>query len=295
MTIFARIMTMFLLFSLLAGCASATPTSEPIEIENTPSPVPSATREPTITPEPSSTTDLIESPVPSSTLATGQHAFFSEAAERNYLLFLPAGYGKDPQKQWPLILFLHGSGTIGTNIDILKYEALPQILEFTPDYPAIVLSPQLTGEDGEEFWTREKVAESVFTLLDEVQSAYSVDSKRVYLTGVSLGGYSTWAFGLQYPERFAALVPVMGFFGDFSGFFVPDTICNLKDVPVWAFHGAQDPIVPLSAEEDVVNALKACGGNVQFTVYPDGDHDISGRVYNHNPELLEWLLAQSLE
>jgi len=211
------------------------------------------------------------------------------------LLFLPANYGKDPQQQWPLILSLHGSGTRGNNIDLLKYEALPQVLEFTPDFPFIVLSPQLTDANNEDFWTRENVTESVFILLDEIQSTYAVNPKRIYLTGVSIGGNGTWAYGLQNPGRFAALVPVMGFLGDTSGFFIPDNICELKDVPIWAFHGAQDPIVPLDAEEGIVNALKACGGDVQFTIYPDGDHDISGRVYNNNPELYEWLLAQSLQ
>ena len=296
MKIFLRIMITVLFVSLLVGCASPAPTPIlPVAVENTPSAVPSPTPEPTLMPEPTATVETINSPIPSSTIETGQHAFFSEKAQRNYLLFLPANYGKDPQKQWSLILSLHGSGTRGKNVDLLKYEALPQTLEFTPDFPFIVLSPQLTDENGEDYWTREKVTESVFILLDEIQSTYAVDPKRVYLTGVSIGGNGAWAYGLQNPGRFAALVPVMGFFGDTSGFFVPDNICDLKDVPVWAFHGAQDPIVPLSAEEDIVNALKACGSNVQFTVYPDGDHDISGRVYNNNPELLKWLLSQSLK
>ncbi len=296
MKIFFRLLLVLLVVNLLAGCASPTVTAVPqVIVENSSSPVPSATVGPTKTPEPTATVEMTKIPDITSNVETGQQAFFSEEARRNYLLFLPAEYGKDPQQQWPLILFLHGSGTRGKNIDLLKYEALPQILEFTPDFPFIVLSPQLTDEDGEDFWTREKVTESVFTLLDKIQSAYAVDPKRVYLTGVSIGGNGTWAYGLQNPGRFAALVPVMGFFGDTSGFFVPDNICELKDVPIWAFHGAQDPIVPLDAEQGIVDALKACGGNVQFTIYLDGDHDISGRVYNNNPELLEWLLSQSLK
>jgi predicted peptidase len=298
MKLFLRFVSALVSVSLLVGCTSPTPTSAPQSVlENTPSPIPSPTEtiEPTMTAEPSATAEPANSPAPSSNVETGQHAFFSEKAQRNYLLFLPANYGKDPQKQWPLILSLHGSGTRGKDIDNLKYEALPQILEFTPDFPFVVLSPQLTDADNEDFWVHEKVMDSVFTLLDEIQSTYPVDPKRVYLTGVSIGGNGTWAYGLKYPKRFAALVPVMGFFGDTSGFFVPDNICDLKDVPIWAFHGAQDPIVPLDAEQSIVDALKACGGNVQFTVYPDGDHDISGRVYNNNLELFEWLSSQSLK
>ena len=296
MKIFLWILIALLFISLLVGCASPTQTAVPQTMVGiTPTFTLSPIVEPTTTREPAPSAESVNSPIPSSNVVTGQHAFFSEKAQRNYLLFLPANYGKDPQQQWPLILSLHGSGTRGKNIDLLKFEALPQILEFTPDYPSIVISPQLTGEDNDDFWLREKVAESVFLLLDEIQSTYSVDPKRIYLTGISIGGNGTWVYGLQNPDRFAALVPVMGFYGDTSGFYVPENICDLKDVPVWAFHGAKDPIVPLEAEEDIVNALKACGGNIQFTVYPDGDHDISGRVYNNNPELLEWLLAQSLK
>jgi len=273
--------------SLLAGCASPAPV-----VESMPTAVPSPAMEPTMTLDPSATT---MGTVPSSTVETGQRAFFSEKAQRGYLLFLPAEYGKDPQKQWPLILSLHSAGTRASNIEYLKYEALPQVLSFTPDFPFIVLSPYLTNAPDEDFWVREKVTRSVFTLLDEVQSMYAVDPKRVYLTGVSLGGNGTWVYGLQNPKRFAALVPVMGFIGNTAGVYVSENICDLKDVPVWAFHGALDQIVPLEAEQMLVDALKACGGNVRFTVYPDGDHDISGRVYNNNPELYEWLLSHSLK
>lgn len=276
------------LFVLTTGCASPSPQPDP-----TPTAFPTLTAEPTSAPEPSATAE--PNPAPTSSVETGQRAFFSEKAQRNYWLFLPSSYGKDPQKKFPLILFLHGAGTRGTDINLVKFEALPQILDFTPDFPFIVVSPQLTNQGGDDYWFMEKPAESVMTLLDEVQSAYAVDPKRVYLTGVSIGGNGAWVYGLQHPGRFAALVPVMGFVGDTGGTYVPENICDLKSVPVWAFHGAKDSIVPLQAERDLVEALKACGGNVQFTVYPDGDHDISGRVYNNNQELFEWLAAQSLK
>jgi predicted peptidase len=177
-------------------------------------------------------------------------------------------------------------------LETLKYEALPQILAFTPDFPFIVVIPQLT--EAEDYWTEEEVVASLFLILEEVQENYAVDSEKIYLTGVSLGGNGVWEIGLRYPGRFAALVPVAGFYGDTASVEVPENICDLKDVPVWAFHGAKDPIVPLFAEEDLVNALKSCGGNAQLTVYPDGDHDISGQVYN-DQELYTWLLSQSLK
>jgi predicted peptidase len=284
--------------NLLAGCASPRSTPQNSSTEEVISPTSSPTDEPILTVPPSVATDLATEPATElgtvSANNNGQHPFSSDKAKRNYLLFLPAAYGNDPAQKWPLILFLHGSGTRGNNIENLMYEALPQILGFTPDFPFIVLSPQLTNDSGEDYWTRETVVASLFVLLEEIQEKYSVDPERIYLTGVSIGGNGVWEIGLSYPDRFAALVPVMGFYGDTASVEVPDNICDLKDVPIWAFHGAKDHIVPLWVEEDLVDALKACGGNAQITVYPDGDHDISGQAYE-NQDLYAWLLSQSLK
>lgn len=275
---------------LLAACMSPgatppAPTTEPT-IFPTSAPIVEPAASPTLTAEMAtkSVTDLAEK--------YGMHPIWSEEAQRNYVLFLPAAYGNESQKKWPLILFLHSYGVRSDNIEYLKYEALPQILAFTPDFPFIAVIPQLTED--EDYWTGEDVVASLFTILEEVQENYSVDPVKIYLTGVSLGGNGVWEIGLMYPDRFAALVPVMGFYGDTASVEVPDDICDLKEVPIWAFHGAKDHIVPLFAEEDLVDALKACGGNAQLTVYPDGDHDISGEVYN-NPDLYNWLLSQSLK
>jgi predicted peptidase len=128
------------------------------------------------------------------------------------------------------------------------------------------------------------------TLLDEIQSILTVDPNRIYLTGVSAGGNGTWSIGLRHPERFAALAPVMGYYG--WPFSVPENICDLTDVPVWAFHGEKDETVPLDAEQNLVDALEACGGEVQFTIFPDVDHDLNQEnVYSS--ELYEWFLEQS--
>jgi predicted peptidase len=283
-----------LLANLLAGCAFLISTPQSHGIEDVIFPTPSSTVEPDLSSARPSTTDMPTEQTPDSTDITGQHPFYSERAKRDYLLFLPDTYGEYPQKDWPLIIFLHGSGVRGDNVHNLKYEALPQILEFVPEFPFIVISPLLTDESGDELWTTEKVVSSLLIILEEVQAEYAVDPNRIYLTGVSLGGNGTWEIGLRYPDRFAALVPVMGFYGNTTTARVPDNICDLKDVPVWAFHGAKDHIVPLFAEEELVDALKACGGKVQFTIYPDGDHDVSGQTYM-NTDLYEWLQNQSLK
>jgi predicted peptidase len=142
-------------------------------------------------------------------------------------------------------------------------------------FPFIVVSPQLGGTDA---WSSDLIG----ALLDELIGRLPIDTERVYLTGLSLGGDATWDIACDMPWRFAAVAPVCGM-GD------PDRACNLKHLPVWAFHGAKDPVVPLKDDQEMVNALKACGGDVQFTIYPDAGHDSWTPTYA-NPELYNWFL-----
>jgi predicted peptidase len=104
-----------------------------------------------------------------------------------------------------------------------------------------------------------------------------------------MGAYGAWYWSTMYPNRFAAVVPICGGGNPAHGF--PDRVCALKNVPVWAFHGANDDIVPLSETQMLVETLKECGGNVRLTVYPDSGHDSWTETYN-NPELYDWLTAQ---
>jgi poly(3-hydroxybutyrate) depolymerase len=231
-------------------------------------------------------------PALTSAINPGQHEYTSEKAQFNFLLYLPLDYGKEPQKKWPLILFLHGSDLSGNDLNRLKIGELSGVLEYADDFPAIVVSPQLSGEGERQIWFQDEPTNALFTLLDEIQATYSVDPKRIYLTGSSLGGGGTWTIGLRYPDKFAALVPVMGFHG--YPFDIPGNICDLKDVPIWAFHGVNDEFVPLDAEAGLVDALRACGSDIKFTVYEDAGHDIAQRVYL-NPSLYMWLFSQTLE
>lgn len=229
-------------------------------------------------------------PVLASTINPGQHPYTSKKAGLNFLLYVPAAYGNAPQQEWPLILYLHGAGERGNNLDYLKVGGLPRKLEDQTDFPFIVVSPQTDGEH--EFWSETEIGNALSTLLQEIQTSYAVDAKRIYLTGVSAGGNGTWEIALRNPARFAALVPVAGYYG--FPFKVPDNICDLKDVPIWAFHGAKDETVPLEAEEGLVMALKACGGDSQLTVYPAAGHDIGDQVYA-NSDLYTWLSSQTLK
>jgi predicted peptidase len=198
----------------------------------------------------------------------------------NYLLFLPKGYGEDSQQKWPLILFLHGAGERGDDLKLVKVHGIPKIVEQKEDFPFIAISPQCPGFS---WWTVE--LETLNALLDEVISNYAVDTDRVYLTGLSMGGFATWQLATAYPKRFAAIAPVCGG-GD------PKKAKALKDVPVWAFHGAKDEVVPLARSEEMVKALKDCGGDARLTVYPEAGHDSWTETYD-NPKLYEWFLKHT--
>jgi predicted peptidase len=133
----------------------------------------------------------------------------------------------------------------------------------------------------------------VRALLDQVQANYAVDARRVYLTGPSTGGFGAWAMAVRYPQRFAALVPIAGGY-DSEYDIVPRNICDIKDVPIWVFHGAQDDIVLPKKAQLMVNALKKCGVEVRFTLYPDADHRESFKRAYDDPELYAWLFEQHL-
>ena len=197
----------------------------------------------------------------------------TQTGSYNYLLFLPEGY--ETQEKWPMIIFLHGSGERGSNLDDLKRHGVARVVEEKPNFPFIVVSPQCPPN---QYWTLPQLS----ALLDRARASYHVDLDRVYLTGLSMGGYGTWHLAAAQPQRFAAIAPICG-----GG--NPNEACNLKNLPVWAFHGAKDRIVPISESEKMVSALKACGGNVKFTVYPEAGHDSWTQTYN-NPELYDWFL-----
>jgi predicted peptidase len=195
----------------------------------------------------------------------------------DYLLFLPEDYGKKRQR-WPLMVFLHGAGERGSDLNKVKVHGPPKIVKNRKDFPFIVVSPQCPEGD----WWTEKV-EVLINLVDDISTRYKVDKKRIYLTGLSMGGYGTWALASAYPERFAAIAPICG-----GGSRIMSL--RLKDIPIWVFHGAKDRVVPLEESEEMVNAIRKRGGDVKFTIYPDAGHDSWTESYN-NEELYDWFLG----
>ena len=191
----------------------------------------------------------------------------------NYLLYLPKRYAEE-SRQWPVILFLHGAGESGDDLAKVKRAGPPKLVA-NQDLPFIIISPQSPRMG----WN----VDALNGLLDEVIANHRVDKDRVYLTGLSMGGYGTWALAAAHPEKFAAIAPICGG-GD------PKTAAKLKNLPTWVFHGAKDPTVPLSRSEDMVKALKEAGSNPKFTVYPEAKHDSWTETYD-NPELYSWFLS----
>ena len=205
----------------------------------------------------------------------------------DYLLFLPEGYAADPAKRWPLILFLHGAGERGTDVWLVAKHGPPKIDTTAANFPFIVVSPQCPpGEN----WSNDLV----MGLLDEVESKYAVDTHRVYLTGLSMGGFGTWDLGVSHPDRFAAIAPICGG-GEFIKVYLAAERqkAALTSLAVWAFHGAKDPVVPLDESQRMVNYLQQQGvTEVKLTVYPEAEHDCWTQTYA-NPELFSWFLAHS--
>ena len=206
-----------------------------------------------------------------------------------YLLYLPADYGRT-DRRWPLLLFLHGAGERGDNLDVVQKHGPPKRIAAGEEFPFIVVSPQCPKG---LWWT----PESLKILLDELAATYAVDADRVCVTGLSMGGFGTWALAIDQPGRFAAIAPICGM-GDTK------QAERIKHIPTWVFHGAKDNVVPIKGtrkfragekalygSQDMVDAIKAAGGKPKFTVYPDAGHDSWTKTYD-NETFYDWLLQQ---
>lgn len=206
------------------------------------------------------------------------------SATTRYQFFLPTDYGKSDQK-WPLLVFLHGAGESGDDLEKVKIHGPPKLVEKRPaDFPFLVVSPQVLDDRVPiiDRWQPALVAE----LVEHIASRYAVDRDRIYLTGLSMGGFGTIRTLAHYPDVFAAGAPICGGGWEFYG-------KSLKDVPMWFYHGDNDLVVPVELSTGLVKAIRKQGGNPRLTIYENVGHDSWTATYD-NPEFYRWLLSHKL-
>jgi predicted peptidase len=222
-----------------------------------------------------------------------------------YQVYVPADW--DKSKKWPVILFLHGSGERGSDGLLQTDVGLPHAIRKHSDrVPFIVVMPQCRMG---RIWTDPDMEAQAFAALDNAAKEFHADADRTYLSGISMGGAGTWAFGAKYAGRFAALVPVCGRVhprghrpgsqdslatDPSAGDPYAETARGIGKTPVWIFHGADDDTVPVEESRKMHAALEAAGGNVKYTEYPGVGHESWVKAYDE-PALFPWLLEHHLK
>jgi predicted esterase len=203
------------------------------------------------------------------------------------LVLVPTNLGESVNGKLPAILFLHGISERGDDLSIVKRNAFPKTLEGDEQFPFVFIMPQCPLST-EWYYTNVDNITAMRDFLDDILARFPIDPNRLYITGLSMGGIGSWYFAIKMPERFAALVPV-AFRGD--GW----SPCPAKAIPVWAFHGAKDNVIPLENAQTLVDQFKSCGGSIRFDIYPTGAHDASTfSVTYNNPDLYDWLLRKKI-
>jgi predicted esterase len=201
------------------------------------------------------------------------------------LVLVPTNLSEAAGGKLPTILFLHGIGESGNDLSVLRRNGFPRNLEGDQSFPFIFIMPQCPSST-EWYYTNADNVTAMRTFLDDLVARFPIDTNRIYVTGLSMGGIGSWYFAIKLPARFAALVPV-SFRGD--GW----SPAPAASIPVWAFHGAKDGVIPLAKAQALVDQFAASGGSIRFTVYPDGGHDGSTwTVTYNNPDVYDWMLRK---
>lgn len=198
-----------------------------------------------------------------------------------YLINYPEGYDGD-NENWPLVLFLHGGGESGTDLEKVKINGLPKHIAEGQNFPFITLAPQNKYVRG--FWDLTALGH----LLDDFVANNRVDESRIYLTGLSRGGLGAWMLAMQNPGRFAALAPVCGAVPASYDIWIPE------ELPIWIHHGADDDLIHPSESIDMMENLRVKGMKPKFTIYEGVGHNAWEPAYA-NPELYTWLLSHRLK
>ena len=198
-------------------------------------------------------------------------------ATLRYWLFVPAAYSADESQRWPLVLFLHGSGERGDDLELVKKHGPPKWLSQRPDFPAVVISPQCPAA---QRWNAAELAK----LIESAANNLRIDRQRLYVTGLSMGGSGTWSLLAERPDLFAAAIPICGR-GNLT------RIEAIAKTPVWVAVGAKDRAGLVTNNIDLVAALTATGGATGFTLYPDLAHDCWTTTYE-DEAIWKWLFSQ---
>ena len=216
-----------------------------------------------------------------------------------YQVFVPDTWS--PKKSWPIILFLHGAGERGDDGLVQTEVGIATAIRLDRSrFPAIVVIPQCRKNG---WWAASPMIDVAMQSLEAAAKEFRGDSRRTYVTGLSMGGYGTWAIAGKYPGRFAAIAPICG------GVLLPDKARaqSLDDstpyrdaaakigskTPVWIFHGGSDDTVPVTESRRMNEAMKALGGEVHYTEYPGVGHNSWDKAYAE-VEFMSWLLSKSL-
>jgi predicted peptidase len=207
--------------------------------------------------------------------------FKDKTGDIKYVVFVPKDYKAD--KEFPVILFLHGAGETGTDGQKQAKTGLGKAIRAKKeDFPFITIFPQ-SQKGG--WGAKNGEGNRAIAILEEVEKEYKTDKKRVYLTGLSMGGFGTWSQAVAHPERWAAIAPICGG-GD------PKSAAKIKDLPCWCFHGDADTAVKVDKSRDMIKALKDAGGEPRYTEYAKVGHNSWDRAYA-TAELYTWFLKHS--
>lgn len=198
-----------------------------------------------------------------------------EKYELGYAFHIPA----NTKEKKPLIVFLHGSGEKGTDIEKVKVHGPFKYLK-THELDAYILAPQCPEN---EYWNDEVL----YRLILKIQKENNIDSNRIYLTGLSMGGWGAWNLAFAHPETFAAFVPIAGFVDRVP--MIED--CKIKNIPTRIFHGLLDDVVNVDYAITIYKKLKTCNANVELTIFDDAGHDSWSKVYD-NQEIYDWMFKQ---
>ncbi len=197
-----------------------------------------------------------------------------------YYVYLPSEY-KESNSKFPLVLFLHGAGERGDDLERVEFHGIPKMIRKGEKFPFITIAPQCPAF---QWWSEPLYVEALISLVEETIKNYNVDAERVYATGLSMGGYGTLSVAKERPDLFSAIIPICGGM-DTTG------IKKLKNLPIWLFHGDADKVVPVENSTLIYDQLKPFNPNIKITVYKGVNHNSWDKTYR-NKKIYEWMLAQ---